>query len=255
MTSPPAAPEPLMPLLIAAKPGSKPREVHVDEATGERLMRDLVVALAGIRAAKAAVLAMTAIPAAAFEATEYCDARYDDDGPRCELDGEHGGTHMFEAPDGTEVEWGDADGPGTCQACGTGTAVDDGLCAACALAIDSMLDDDEALPDCAGCGHPEADHRNEQGGPVAKGPCTWCRGCDAYALPQDEDPFEVPRALITLDCGCSFTGPVTSVKKVYCDTHGRHEPIASVTPYPGNGLQGPAPVVRVLDAPETAAAR
>lgn len=54
------SPEPLMPLLIAAKPGGKAREVLVDEATGERLMRDLVVALAGIRAAKAAVLAMTA---------------------------------------------------------------------------------------------------------------------------------------------------------------------------------------------------
>jgi hypothetical protein len=46
-----------------------------------------------------------------------------------------------------------------------------------------------------------------------------------------DDGEPLPQALITLACGCSFTGPQTSVKKVYCDTHGRHEPITSVTPY------------------------
>jgi hypothetical protein len=49
--------------------------------------------------------------------------------------------------------------------------------------------EDEALPDCAtpGCGHPEALHHNEQGGPIATGPCTQCRECGAYALPVTDD--------------------------------------------------------------------
>jgi hypothetical protein len=139
---------------------------------------------------------------------------------------------------------------GTCQLCGK--PEDDGLHADPAVTVT----EDEALPDCAGCAHAEAGHRRHPTQAIAGGACLYSGcACTAYALPQDEDPFEVPRALITLDCGCSFTGPVTSVKKVYCDTHGRHEPIASVTPYTANGLQGPAPVVRVLDAPETAAVR
>lgn len=105
------APEPLMPLLIARKPGGKPLEVLIDEAAGERLVADLVIALAGIRAAKAAVLAMTA--------PDPWDADSDERGTglpyrRCpstapvqgswhqcvSYDG-HGGNHG----DGTGVEW------------------------------------------------------------------------------------------------------------------------------------------------------
>jgi hypothetical protein len=79
---------------------------------------------------------------------------------------------------------------------------------AVALPVPAAQDDDEALPDCAGCGHPEADHRNEQGGLIATGPCTWCRGCSAYALPVMDDPQ-------------------------YPDV-------------PAGGMQDPAPVVRVI---------
>lgn len=98
-----AAPEPLMPLLIARKPGGKPLEVLIDEATGERLLRDIAVALAGIRAAKAAVLAMTAPapppgvhPYERFGVYSPCALTWDNgEGDRwmCSLPPAHGGQH------------------------------------------------------------------------------------------------------------------------------------------------------------------
>jgi hypothetical protein len=89
-----------MPLSIAVRPGAKPREFLIDEAAGERLMRDVVVALAGIRAAKAAVLAMTA-PAGPME---YCLERHES-GEYCELDYGHPGTCAYTSADGEEVTW------------------------------------------------------------------------------------------------------------------------------------------------------
>jgi len=47
-----------MPLGIAARPGAKERDVLVDEATAERIQRDLTVILQGIRAAKREMAAM-----------------------------------------------------------------------------------------------------------------------------------------------------------------------------------------------------
>ena len=65
-----------MTVWVAAKPGAKPREVIVDEATAEQLQRDLTIALQAIRAAKLVVTAMlTPLPDdGVVEAVIYCGA-------------------------------------------------------------------------------------------------------------------------------------------------------------------------------------
>ncbi|HWU21673.1 MAG TPA: hypothetical protein VN088_09110 [Nocardioides sp.] len=93
MTTPPLPPpEPLMPLMIAAKPGARPREVHIDEATCERLMAELAASLEAIRAAKRAYADWAAPRGAdplppegtAVDATiheEWCVGGHDDSAP------------------------------------------------------------------------------------------------------------------------------------------------------------------------------
>lgn len=55
---------------------------------------------------------------------------------------------------------------------------------------------------------------------------------DAHFAAPRELGEPLRQVLITLDCGCSFTGPQTSVKKIYCDHHGRHEGIALIDGQP-----------------------
>lgn len=97
------APEPLMPLLIARKPGGKPLEVLIDEATGERLLRDIAVALEGIRAAKRvmAVMMEPPLPPSVVFEPAFCGQRYFDGDAwqDCAEPAGHDGLHGDQPPD------------------------------------------------------------------------------------------------------------------------------------------------------------
>lgn len=99
MTSPqaPPQPQPLMPLLVSARPGAKPREIIIDEAEGERLMADIAARLVAIRAAKAAYADIIPPPPPAEEPAkapvELCGVWRTDTGATCHLPAGHPGDH------------------------------------------------------------------------------------------------------------------------------------------------------------------
>ena len=100
-----------MTIHVGSHPGARLRPVIISEAIGGQLMREIEIALAGIRAAKAAVLAMTA----PVEATIYCGRRHES-GEYCELDYGHPGTCAYTSASGEEVTWRAPAQDGQCDA-------------------------------------------------------------------------------------------------------------------------------------------
>jgi len=120
-----APPRPLMTVMIAPKPGARPREVIVDAAGCDEILRAVTVAAEGLRHAQFAV-DMLLRPAPAAEriardpgtdpvtvlapADEFVQCPAMHGGPfavmgMCELDAGHDGDHGLTTDDGVEVTW------------------------------------------------------------------------------------------------------------------------------------------------------